>query len=354
MNTKLSTRYGFEYSFVTLEELKVNKEGGNIDRDDLYRFLKNQSIKRLKEGDVSHLGANNELCVEVQSVVNNDLVKIINNYNLVHDKLCNTPFYYDEEMLEGLGIPKSKFVNNGSEKIHNPILNTYFNRTVQVEVPNKFYNFLLNKKIKLVSRHQKLAGGGLHINIDLPKFKGKGKQRQKRLFILNFFVFMANHHYVTWIFNESCDNENAELVTGRGDFYDYLKDDDNRDLLCDSTKDYALSFKGEYGNTKDVLELRFFDMPNKVEDLENFILFVNALYDYILKITKKDLNIPLEVFYKENLKKFSRKYIRHNFPLLLEELGLFGKRYGKTYKDYRKYMSNYYERLSVYGKSHLT
>lgn len=213
---------------------------------------------------------------------------------------------------------------------------------------------------------RKMGGGGMHINISYNK-----SLKNWKLAYLNFFIMIANHPEINWIFNEPSDNHTANSIVMDSTFTDMIESlkKSEPDALeiwdrCHSlgTKGFAINMKDEYH-----FEIRTFEMPRSSTELKDMVDFVNELLKFCANLASQGKMIPFDVevpeFYMDEA--LERGYLKHgsddmifyfaglmktgtfHFNRLLKTIGLEPKRYEKYIRR------NFYTRRKVYGKKYM-
>lgn len=213
----------------------------------------------------------------------------------------------------------------------------------------------------------KRGGGGLHINISYNK-----KVKNWQAAYVNFFVMIANHPEINWIFNEPSDDHTANsllkddrfikaihsLMLGRATVGETFTD-----LAVCGGKSYAINAKSPYH-----FEIRTFRMPRSEQELRDMIDFANALLLACMEVASWGVIIPIDVEvpteyvddaeirgyrlpYENRPKVFVQRMwtAEANFNALLDWIGLDRKRYKKYIR--RNYLTR---RSEPYGKKYMT
>ena len=212
------------------------------------------------------------------------------------------------------------------------------------------------------------GGGGLHVNIsynkELPNWK---------LAYANFFMVIANHPEINWMFNEPSDNHTARCLAGDHRFIRVVdemrkngwqwSDEAWPSLEVCGGKGYAINAKDEHH-----FELRTFRMVRDISELRDLVDFVNALLVACAEVASWGVFVPfdLELPSKYCSEAEDRGYVmpddeyltvydermwsaESDFNQLLSWIGLDRNRYKKYARR------NYRTRLAApYGKKYMT
>lgn len=143
------------------------------------------------------------------------------------------------------------------------------------------------------------GGGHIHVGVDLT---------DKDL-VINILRFIAVRPWLSWIFNETCDESNAQAILDLSkeplirsfDYFDssFFHDVFIRYALCSHSfytpractnwldKNYAVR-TSEFGT----IEFRFFDAPKNWKQLQEHLLFADAIVRYCKMITNRGVKLP--------------------------------------------------------------
>lgn len=215
------------------------------------------------------------------------------------------------------------------------------------------------------------GGGGMHMNISYNKTVPNWK-----LAYTNFFILIANHPELNWIFNEPSDNHTANALVLNDRFIRAyhemathnmtLTDDLWNDISVCGGKGYSINCK-----TRFHFELRTFEMVRSSQELHDTIMLVNAMLGFCMEVAEWGVLLPLEVDvpvryiddaaeirgYMLSQDRDEEKFVfdklmwtgETSFNQLVRDLGL-------DPKTYRKYVQrNYYTRRGApYGKKYMS
>lgn len=222
--------------------------------------------------------------------------------------------------------------------------------------------------MKMSTWSRKSGGGGMHVNIsynkDLPNWK---------LAYANFFMMVANHPEINWMFNEPSDNHTARCLASDNRFMEVVHKLKQRGWQWDDSlwpslevcggKSVAINGKDEYH-----FELRTFRMVRDVSELMDVVEFVNSLLAACAEIASWGVLVPWEL---ELPTSYCSEAEDRGYPMpddsyllvydermwtadsefytLLRDIGLDPAKYRKYAK--RNYMSR---RAHPYGKKYMT
>jgi len=139
------------------------------------------------------------------------------------------------------------------------------------------------------------GGGGMHLNISYNK-----TVKNWKLAYTNFFILIANHPELNWIFNEPSDDHTANALIGDKRFIEayhecannnfYLTDDIWNSFAVCGGKDVAI-------NAKDAehFEIRTFEMVRSTSDFKDVIELYNAMLGFCMEVAEWGIMIPLDV-----------------------------------------------------------
>lgn len=203
----------------------------------------------------------------------------------------------------------------------------------------RFYTKMMRylKGFPIATHTEGEMNGGGHIHVGVPKH---WQEDRKKAFIYNFLSDIANRPYLNWIFNEWCDDLNANHLSHDPNFR-WLVCRAADSLLCVSffNKDIAARWHAGY----QTIELRFFDAKRDWSEVKDHVDFALRYYQYVLKKTEKAEVINVKVKTKKQVASFHFKRSVKEFNALLKELKLDPKRY-------RKYININYKTRIKHGR----
>jgi hypothetical protein len=200
-----------------------------------------------------------------------------------------------------------------------------------------FYQWMMKhvSRYPLVPSLPTQMGGGCHIHFAVDNFKLNQK------FLVNLFRDSNNRPYFSWMFNDPYDNESAEPQKWK---QNWMK---NNVIDCYAGNKGSMLRIDERcpGQKPTTVEFRIFDMPKNLNQLVDFIIFVDVYLRFINKRSKnkhfiesiiQDIN-DLDVYSRLS----KRKHIQDFKRFIEEKLKL-------PYNKYKKYIHNYLQRRYLY------
>lgn len=196
----------------------------------------------------------------------------------------------EHKLLDGYG---SRVYEGGTDiaEVCSPIFKT------KTQMSNWFLQVDgLAKKHRYTTWKKSGGGGGVHLNVSYNETVPNW-----RLAYTNFFIMVANHPEINWIFNEPSDNHTANGLVLEDRFistYHKLVTTKNRVVDEDIWNDFAVcGSKGRAINSKSHyhFEMRTFRMVKNNEELIDIVDFVNALLTVCMEVATWDVMIPLDV-----------------------------------------------------------
>ena len=219
------------------------------------------------------------------------------------------------------------------------------------------------KKNGLLSWKRTSGGGGMHVNISYNKTVPNWT-----LAYTNFFILIANHPELNWIFNEPSDNHTANAFVRHTYFIkpyhemtksDYKLTDKIWEKFQECNgKQYAINVKDSFH-----FELRTFEMVRSVKDLEVIVKLVNGMLKYCMELASRDVMLKLEIECPVSFmgEAEERGYILNEQPIMIFEERMMNavssfnklvKLVGMDPTSYRKFIQRnlYKRRKAPYGK----
>jgi len=242
-------------------------------------------------------------------------------------------------------------------------------------IKNSPYSATWDPFIKTNKVWEGSGGGHIHFNIPYKNIK------KKALFILNVMRYASRYPWFNWVFNEWCDDDNANSMLEveqlkLSEVLDVLEINDNDDYnynwsidyLCacrlfvvdgvditskkltniflkhsnDIGKDYAV----RYDEDKNTMELRFFDAPKDFNQLKEHLAIGNIIIKDCIMMT--DNNEYIQTIKYNNMSEYLKD--RPNiFASVKHELADFCASNNLEFNDYKKYLDNLKLRIK-YGR----
>lgn len=223
--------------------------------------------------------------------------------------------------------------DDGAIEISSPIHKKWseiYNFYKKIDKVKKLLELKTSKTIKDVY----IGSGGGHIHIGLPN----NKLYDVIYNLKNAVRFFAIYPELNWIFNEWCDDINANGYICNDKIFNMAVRGKAIQLLDDGYlgKSNIIRYCEEY-NT---IEFRFFNAPKDYKDVSNFVKFSISVMNKIsqgIYYNKSDYD-----FNRKSLLNRTEQEVWERFERLLKILNL-------DVKDYKRYRKNLHERY-LYGK----
>lgn len=186
------------------------------------------------------------------------------------------------------------------------------------------------KSVGLSPKLPYTTGGGAHIHMGLPK-----NDEQRHAYKVELANLVAKYPVMSWAFTDLSDDINASPIRD-----ERLLDRDwnNRPMVFDGSKDYALRFS--HFNTA---ELRFFEMGDLAQ-LKRNILFADAVNRRALALasaTADRADFREQGWTYKTLQRLTKAQALTMFDDMLKELGLSGS----MFKPQREHLAERMDRM---------
>lgn len=278
-------------------------------------------------------------------------------------------FYVNKmkKLLDTAGIKTMRvYKDSGCVEIASEVLRTWPKVT-------KWFSSVdaIARKYRYKPWRRSVSSGGMHVNIGIDRTLPNW-----RLGYLNFFILVAQHPEINWVFNDPGDNSTANSLPTNMVFMRFLHtimERNNQDLTTSQLeviwghiakrglggRGHALGIRGNR-----YIEMRTFEMPRSPHEFRDMVEFVNALLKFSIEVGEWGILLPFECdLLTEDTDEIEERGYRLSeqgplhYPNLMWtaecEFNKLLRGVGLDPKRYRKYVRRNYHRRRSHGVEYM-